>query len=140
MAGYNDSGQCGVGNSTQVRHLTELSSLESEDVQSVHIYNGCEHTLVITKDGKLYSFGYNNRGQLGLGNVTNEYLPKIVKPLLSKQVITAACSYHHSIILCSDGSVYSFGRNDSGQLGHGDLIDKKVIIIIFKVFYLVFKI
>ena len=28
-------------------------------------------------------------------------------------------------MLCSDGSVYSCGRNDSGQLGHGDAIDKK---------------
>ena len=29
------------------------------------------------------------------------------------------------MMLCSDGSVYSCGRNDSGQLGHGDAIDKK---------------
>lgn len=28
-------------------------------------------------------------------------------------------------MLCSDGSVYSCGRNDSGQLGHGDVLDKK---------------
>ena len=66
MSGYNDSGQCGVGNTLQVRNLTELPTLESEEIQSVHINNGCEHTLVITKDGKLFSFGYNNRGQLGM--------------------------------------------------------------------------
>jgi alpha-tubulin suppressor-like RCC1 family protein len=28
-------------------------------------------------------------------------------------------------MLCSDGALFSCGRNDSGQLGHGDLIDKK---------------
>lgn len=28
-------------------------------------------------------------------------------------------------MLCSDGSLYSCGRNDSGQLGHGDMVDKK---------------
>ncbi len=38
----------------------------------------------------------------------------------------AACSYHHSVILCSDGSIFSCGRNDSGQLGHGDTVDKKI--------------
>jgi RCC1 and BTB domain-containing protein len=37
----------------------------------------------------------------------------------------AACSYHHSVLLCSDGSLFSCGRNDCGQLGHGDFIDKK---------------
>jgi alpha-tubulin suppressor-like RCC1 family protein len=37
----------------------------------------------------------------------------------------AGCSYHHSVLLCSDGSLFSCGRNDCGQLGHGDFIDKK---------------
>jgi RCC1 and BTB domain-containing protein len=40
-------------------------------------------------------------------------------------VIVAACSYHHSFILCADGALFSCGRNDSGQLGHGDTVDKK---------------
>jgi alpha-tubulin suppressor-like RCC1 family protein len=40
-------------------------------------------------------------------------------------VVLAACSYHHSVFLCSDGSLFACGRNDSGQLGHGDTVDKK---------------
>jgi alpha-tubulin suppressor-like RCC1 family protein len=40
-------------------------------------------------------------------------------------VVLAACSYHHSFMLCADGSLFSCGRNDSGQLGHGDTVDKK---------------
>ena len=48
-----------------------------------------------------------------------------MKGLLSRKVVTAACSYHHSILLCSDGSLFSCGRNDCGQLGHNDTIDKK---------------
>jgi hypothetical protein len=30
------------------------------------------------------------------------------------------------VLLCSDGTVFSCGRNDSGQLGHGDTVDKKI--------------
>ena len=45
--------------------------------------------------------------------------------MLSKKVMTAACSYHHSVLLCTDGTLFSFGRNDNGQLGHNDTIDKK---------------
>ena len=52
-------------------------------------------------------------------------MPTLVKSLLSKRVVTAACSYHHSVLLCSDGTLFSCGRNDCGQLGHGDTIDKK---------------
>ena len=31
-----------------------------------------------------------------------------------------ACGYYHSLALKLDGSVYSFGRNDYGQLGLGN--------------------
>jgi len=126
VTGYNDSGQCGVGNTTQVRAPVAVSSLDGENIAQVHVYNGCEHTLVVTKEGKLYAFGYNYRGQLGLGNTSSEAIPRPVKSLGQRQVVLAACSYHHSIVLCADGALFSFGRNDSGQLGHGDSVDKKV--------------
>lgn len=124
-AGYNDNGQCGVGNTQQVRQPTEVAMLDDEEVIQVHVYNGCEHTLAVTKEGKLYAFGYNYRGQLGLGTTTSESIPRPVRALLSRKVVLAACSYHHTMILCSDGTLFSCGRNDSGQLGHGDTVDKK---------------
>ena len=125
VSGYNDNGQCGVGTTNQVRSPTLVSSLQGEEIAQVHVYNGCEHTLLVTKEGKLMAFGYNYRGQLGLGNTSSEHAPRPVRTLLSRRVITAACSYHHSMVLCSDGAVFSFGRNEFGQLGHGDTIDKK---------------
>jgi alpha-tubulin suppressor-like RCC1 family protein len=125
VAGYNDNGQCGTGTTQQVRQLTPLQSLDGEEIVSVHVNNGCEHTLAITKDGKLYSFGYNYRGQLGHGTICSESTPRPIKNLMSKKVIFAASSYHHSIVCCSDGTMFSFGRNDCGQLGQGDLADRK---------------
>lgn len=65
VCGYNDNGQCGVGNMQQVKTPSLVQGvLDSEDIAQVHAYNGCEHTLAITRDGKLYSFGYNYRGQV----------------------------------------------------------------------------
>lgn len=63
-SGYNDNGQCGVGSTQQVRQPTLVQSLEGEDIAQVNVYNGCEHTLAITRDGKIFSFGYNYRGQV----------------------------------------------------------------------------
>jgi alpha-tubulin suppressor-like RCC1 family protein len=125
VAGYNDNGQCGTGSTQQVRQLTALQSLDGEDIVSVHVNNGCEHTLAITRDGKLYSFGYNYRGQLGHGTLCSESSPRPVKSLMFKKVLFAASSYHHSLVCCSDGTLFSFGRNDCGQLGHGDTMDRK---------------
>lgn len=125
VSGYNDNGQCGVGTTQTVRSPTILSSLTGEDVIQAHAYNGCEHTLAVTRDGKLFSFGYNYRGQLGLGTTSSESIPRAIKSLFSRKVVYAACSYHHSVVMCSDGTLFSFGRNDCGQLGHGDTLDKK---------------
>jgi alpha-tubulin suppressor-like RCC1 family protein len=60
-----------------------------------------------------------------LGTTSSEQSPRPIRALLSRKVVSAACSYHHTFILCSDGSLFSCGRNDSGQLGHGDTVDKK---------------
>lgn len=124
-AGYNDNGQCGVGSNQQVRQPTLVHALDDEELFQVHVYNGCEHTLALTREGKIFSFGYNYRGQLGLGNTNSEFSPRPIRALMSRKVILAACSYHHSVFLCADGTVFSCGRNDSGQLGHGDTVDKK---------------
>ena len=48
----------------QVRTPSVVTALEGEEVSQVHVYNGCEHTLATTRDGKIFSFGYNYRGQV----------------------------------------------------------------------------
>jgi hypothetical protein len=65
-AGYNDNGQCGMGSTQQVRQPTLIPVLEGEDISQVHVYNGCEHTLAVARDGRIFSFGYNYRGQVNL--------------------------------------------------------------------------
>ena len=55
-SGYNDNGQCGIGSTQQVRHPTMIQTLEGEEISQVNVYNGCEHTIAITKDGKIFSY------------------------------------------------------------------------------------
>lgn len=125
--GYNDNGQCGTGWTQQVKLPTLIRGpLENENISGVFAFNGCEHTLLKTNDGKVFAFGYNYRGQLGLGSTSSEPTPKPLKGLLSKKISKISCSYHHSLFYCTDGMLYSCGRNDCGQLGHGDTVDKKI--------------
>ena len=124
-AGYNDNGQCGQGSTERVGKLTPVDELRGHVVTQIHAYNGCEHTLAVTQEGQLFSFGYNYRGQLGQGTTSSIFSPRLVRGLESKKVVTVSCSYYHSVLSCAGGEIYAFGRNDFGQLGLGDSTDRK---------------
>eukprot|EP00742_Colponemidia_sp_Colp-10_P002990 GILJ01003191.1.p1 GENE.GILJ01003191.1~~GILJ01003191.1.p1 ORF type:complete len:574 (+),score=72.27 GILJ01003191.1:35-1756(+) len=123
-AGYNDSGQCGQGNTSRVTSLKLVDSLREKKITYLQSTNGCEHVFAVTAEGDLFSFGYNARGQLGHGDVTSVAVPRSVQALAGKRVVSVGCSYYHSVVACENDELYSFGRNDHGQLGHGDHADR----------------
>ena len=46
------------------------------------------------------------------------------------RVALAACSYHHSLALSTEGDLYAFGRNDFSQLGLGDTSDRRLPTVV----------
>jgi len=119
--GNNDNGQCSEGACGEIRNITK--SLGGS-VSKIGTHNGCEHTLVVLKDGQLISFGRNHRGQLGHGFYEYKSVPRVVHGLEARYVSKLSCGYYHSAVAVLETELYTFGRNDFGQLGHGDLIDK----------------
>ena len=63
--GYNDNGQCGHGSTSRINQLTPIETLKGQVVNQIHSYNGSEHSIIVTEAGRIASFGYNYRGQLG---------------------------------------------------------------------------
>lgn len=117
--GLNKSGQCGQGHSDErVMMLRPVQSLRSQYVKFIAASNGCEHMIALTDTGLAYSWGYNDRGQLGHENLTTKlHVPKRIESLKDKKVKYAAVSYHHSAVITGSGELYTFGMNDCGQLG-----------------------
>ena len=76
---------------------------------------------IILPSGYLYTFGYNDSGQLGLGDTTNRNTPTKVGTDTWKAV---AGGNYHSLAIDSDGYLYTFGWNYYGQLGLGDTTDR----------------
>lgn len=85
---------------------------------------GDEHTAIITGNNKLYMFGSNNWGQLGLGSRSTVSKPTCVKALKPEKVKFAACGRNHTLVLTEEGKVYAAGGNNEGQLGLGDTEDR----------------
>ncbi|XP_041822496.1 retinitis pigmentosa GTPase regulator b isoform X1 [Chelmon rostratus] len=81
---------------------------------------GDEHTALITENGKLFMFGSNNWGQLGLGSKATVNKPTCVKALKSERVHLVACGRNHTLICTAEGKVLASGGNSEGQLGLGD--------------------
>ena len=110
--GVNDNGQLGLGYMTDGEKVPILIPELNNIIQ---ISAGGFHSLVLDNNGKVYSFGYNSEGQLGLGNENDELNPKLIE--LEDYIVDISAGNYHSLLLSSGGDVYSFGMNDSGQLG-----------------------
>uniref|UniRef100_A0AAV2JL30 Uncharacterized protein n=1 Tax=Knipowitschia caucasica TaxID=637954 RepID=A0AAV2JL30_KNICA len=65
-------------------------------------------------------WGNASYGQLGLGGIDEEIVvePRKCDFFVGKQVIGIGCGTRHTTFLLDDGTVYTCGCNDLGQLGH----------------------
>ncbi|XP_033924537.1 protein RCC2 [Melopsittacus undulatus] len=81
------------------------------------------HSLLITTEGKLWSWGRNEKGQLGHGDTKRVEAPKLIEVLGGEAIVLAACGRNHTLALTENGSVFAFGENKMGQLGLGNQTD-----------------
>nr|XP_054510600.1 X-linked retinitis pigmentosa GTPase regulator [Agelaius phoeniceus] len=91
---------------------------------------GDEHTAIITGKGKLYMFGSNDWGQLGLGSKSTVSKPTCVKALKPEKPKFAVCGRNHTLVYTEKGNVYAAGGNSEGQLGLGDTEERTTFHLI----------
>ena len=113
--GKNDDGQLGLGhfNHPQVT----VSPIPNQPENIIHFCCGFRHTYFLDSEGSVFSVGYNNDSNLGLGHTTKKNtLKKIpnIPPIQSISSVRYSC-----YLLDFEGNLWSFGYNDHGQLGHG---------------------
>lgn len=118
--------QCGQGGTDDELNPKCVSSLMGVKMKGVAA--GLWHTVCISDDGDVYSFGGNQFGQLGTGSDQAETLPKLLEAqcLENKNARVVSCGARHSAIVTEDGSVFCWGWNKYGQLGLGDAIDRSI--------------
>lgn len=102
-------------------------------------YAGARHAVAIVSDDtrggcpRLYTAG---KGWLGHQGDTDSYLLKkptvatffgpVVGTLVEEDIVEAACGHSHTVARTSEGRLFSWGRGDSGELGHGNLTDRSL--------------
>jgi alpha-tubulin suppressor-like RCC1 family protein len=75
------------------------------------------HTVALGSDGTVWTWGFNDHGQLGDGTTTNRATPVQVASLSGVKAIAAAM--WHTVALKSDGTIWAWGDNQYGELGDG---------------------
>ncbi|CAG4976764.1 unnamed protein product [Colias eurytheme] len=87
----------------------------------VAISCGDEHSAVICQNGRVFVFGTNAWGQLGLGHKDEVTRPSCVKWLKPHRTMFVACGRAHTIFVTDTNAIYAVGCNEEGQLGTGDV-------------------
>jgi len=114
---------------TQLSVPTVIDALKDYDI--VEAAAGHYYGLVLTADGSILSFGYNNLGQLG--NDTTESGTPPGKVLLLDNIIHIAAGRSHSLAMKDDGTFWAFGSNYAGQLGDGSKEDRHVAVQVLNI-------
>jgi alpha-tubulin suppressor-like RCC1 family protein len=80
-----------------------------------------DHSLARRADGVGLAFGFNSRGQLGNGTMTDSPWPETIRRLndQGRTVTKLAAGQDFSLALLDDGTVWAWGSNMFGQLGDG---------------------
>lgn len=127
--GSSQYGQLGIGMLDQSPHPRIIPALAH--VRIVAISAGQYHSLAITSQGRLYTWGWGVHGQLGLNTVEDMVEPQLVKALEHEVIISAKGGHAHSIVLTQGGKVWAFGSGIFGQLGTGSNSKHKVPIELY---------
>ncbi len=88
-----------------------------------YLGGGYSQLFTITQDDQLWTWGDNRMGQLGTGAAANAP-DGIVKAVMKPTGVTgwklALGGRDFSLAIASNGTLYAFGANESGQLGLGN--------------------
>ncbi|WP_316636145.1 leucine-rich repeat domain-containing protein [uncultured Flavobacterium sp.] len=119
--GSNDQGQLGNSTPTTINIPTKIGI--ANDWKTVAA--GWAHTVALKADGSLWAWGYGGLGQIGNGSYTTNFNPP-QQIGTSKNWQTIVAGYGHTVALKTDGTLWAWGNNFSGQLGNGTTLDKNI--------------
>jgi alpha-tubulin suppressor-like RCC1 family protein len=112
--GRNNYGQGGYPVSG-VNYVTSFREVTGIPGKVKRVFCGLDFTYILLEDGTLMSTGYNNTGQLGLGDMTNR--SAFTKVNFEHDIKEVDCGNNFAIITGTDGKVYGTGSSGNYQLG-----------------------
>lgn len=129
--GLNTEGQLGINGTTGSFEPVAVDVPAGRKV--IAVAAGASHSLALDEDGMVLAWGRNTNGQLGNNTTTQSNAPLAVSTsgeLASRTVVAIAAGTSHSLALCSDGTMVSWGLNTYGQLGNNSTVQSNVPVLV----------
>lgn len=142
--GNGDKYRLGHG-STAKEYVPKVVELLSSKGRVRDVSCGLGHTIALTESGEMYAWGNGSNGRLGLGDVLDRSNPTLISATTivssgrssSRRADTSRagvphlrniyCGASHSMAISYDGQVFTWGKNNQGQCGHGHTNDQLVV-------------
>lgn len=110
------SGSSYVIDCRQIKGLTNIVSIAA----------GTNFVVALRDDGTVWTWGYNNCGQLGDGTTSTGFYASPVQAKNLADVVQIAAGFGNALAIKDDGSIWAWGFNGYGQLGNGTTINSPV--------------
>jgi alpha-tubulin suppressor-like RCC1 family protein len=120
--GDNTYGQIGCGNTQKQLTPIKINGFNNEKIISIAC--GGRHSIALTSSGKVYSWGHNDCGQLGINKQGIQCLPKKINLFGYQTIKNISCGSNHTLLLLHNGQILAFGGNSFGQLGNGNKLSQ----------------
>jgi alpha-tubulin suppressor-like RCC1 family protein len=118
--GNNSNGKLGINSSANENRSSPVQ-IGSSSWTAISV--GYQHSLAIRSDGKLFSWGLNSYGRLGLNDTFNRSSPTQVGTDTWSKISSGGA---HSLAIRNDSTLWAFGRGASGRLGDGSTFNRTV--------------
>eukprot|EP01130_Rhizamoeba_saxonica_P019014 TRINITY_DN9735_c0_g1_i1.p1 TRINITY_DN9735_c0_g1~~TRINITY_DN9735_c0_g1_i1.p1 ORF type:complete len:419 (-),score=133.24 TRINITY_DN9735_c0_g1_i1:54-1310(-) len=129
--GLNNYGQLGHGGTrtkarpSKIKGFADMLPEVEEDSHPVNdVSCGFNHSVVLDREGNVFTFGNNEYGQLGLGHNDEVVGPQKVDFFDGKNVISVASGYNHNLALTEGGDIYAWGQGAGFKLGNNSENDE----------------
>ena len=118
--GHNHKYQCGtlnIDDKDNIKNPTNISI--QHNIFCISVSCGNEHSLLLSKENKVYGFGNNEDGVLCLNDKNSKtFIPKLITfGDYTNKIKNISCGTAHNLALTTDGKIFAWGSSQGGQLG-----------------------
>ena len=126
--GWGLHGQLGHASTEDNPMPTRIPAARFNDERVVMLAAAAQHTVALSAEGHVFTWGYGAHGQLGHNDREVRLVPRLVDPgrFSGETVVFVATRGQHTSAVTAEGRLYTWGWGKEGQLGQGDTDDRLV--------------